>query len=272
MDFGRVEVELRRHPALVRHWDAVSAAVKADAPAKTQAQFLPSLLAHFLDVVEGAPADPAPLSQDSIVYCERFVELLSDLMSQLGTRRFFRLVVLDQHTVVRCRRSALIQRAGAKLFRQLVDVLAHYQDFEIDDHTGLALTLKQMEESHYHRIQTLQRIAYKHFREALDDFALKNVGAVSSKEQLLKYFGLLSDEQLVELAAKLRILPRPGAPAQPGLVTRLPALTRDLVTGACVCALLELVVLVPRLCGDGDDGCVCDGRALWRCSRKMWWR
>jgi intron-binding protein aquarius len=159
--FGRVEVELRRHPALVRHWTAVSASVKSDATAAAQARFLPTLLAQFLDVVEGAPADPSPLGQDTIVYCERFVELLSDLMSQLGTRRFFRLAVLDQHTVVRCRRSALWGRANAKLFRQLVDVLAHYQDFEIDDHTGLALTLKQMEESHYHRIQVRCVVRWK---------------------------------------------------------------------------------------------------------------
>jgi hypothetical protein len=79
--------------------------------------------------------------------------------------------------------------------------------------------------------QTLQRIAYKHFRESLDDFALKNVGAVSSKEQLVKYFGMLSDEQLVDLAARLRILPRPGGEEQPGLVTRLPPLSREFVSG-----------------------------------------
>ena len=147
---GRVELELRRHPALRRPWDGVCAN-KAPA-AVTNAKFLPALVAQFLDTVEGITEDGA-LSEATLVFCERFVELLSDLMSQLGTRRFFRLVLVDQHVIVRIHRSALWSRGDTRLFKQLVDVLAHYQDFEIDDQTGMALTLKQMEESHYQRIQ-----------------------------------------------------------------------------------------------------------------------
>jgi hypothetical protein len=82
-------------------------------------------------------------------------------------------------------------------------------------------------------LQTLQRIAYKHLRDSLDDFALKNVGAVSSKAQLTKYFALLTPEQLIDLAAKLRMVPRPGVPAPANSCTRLPALTQDFVTGVC---------------------------------------
>jgi intron-binding protein aquarius len=177
---GRVELEIRRHPNLKRHWDRLQepsgaavaeaaegrkpkgGAVKkrrrdgddaADGDRKAaEAAFVPSLLRSFLGVVESLPADDA-VPADVLTYCERFVELLADLLSQLPTRRFLRLLVLDQHVLVRCRMSALASRPEAKLFRQLLDVLAHYHDFEIDDQSGVALTLQDMERAHYARVQ-----------------------------------------------------------------------------------------------------------------------
>lgn len=60
----------------------------------TEAGFLPSLLARFFRVLdslgEEADALEADERQARVLYVERFVEFLIDLLSQLPTRRFFR--------------------------------------------------------------------------------------------------------------------------------------------------------------------------------------
>ena len=101
-------------------------------------------------------------------YCERFVELLIDLESQLLTRRFFNTVLDDSHVLVRSRLSALSHRqdddsndAGTgRLFRQLLDVLEVYATFEINEESGEARTDSEMTAIHYDEITSLQvRIA-----------------------------------------------------------------------------------------------------------------
>jgi len=102
--------------------------------------------------------------------CDRTVELLIDLESQLPTRRYFNTLLDDHHIILHCRyralptdmqvgspssehrftpspclvcslcrRSRLFERKDAALFRDLVGTLAFYVSFEINDHSGLAL-------------------------------------------------------------------------------------------------------------------------------------
>lgn len=52
-------------------------------------------------------------------YCERFLELLTDLEALLPTRRFFNTVLDDCHLVVRCQLSGLIKRKEGHLFSQV---------------------------------------------------------------------------------------------------------------------------------------------------------
>jgi len=97
-------------------------------------------------------------------YCERFVELLIDLQSQLLTRRFFNTVLDDSHAIVQSRLSALssqhddddIDGCRGRLFRQLLDVLSFYATFEINDETGEARTDSEMTAIHYDQITSLQ--------------------------------------------------------------------------------------------------------------------
>ena len=41
------------------------------------------------------------MSEDAVSYCERFLELLTDLEAQLPSRRFFNTLLSDSHLVVR---------------------------------------------------------------------------------------------------------------------------------------------------------------------------
>jgi len=104
------------------------------------------------------------VSEDKVRYCERFVELLIDLESQLLTRRFFNTVLDDSHVLVRSRLSALARRqdddgneaAVGRLFRQLLDVLDVYATFEINEESGEARTDSEMTAIHYDQITSLQ--------------------------------------------------------------------------------------------------------------------
>ncbi|XP_028229017.1 uncharacterized protein LOC114409680 isoform X1 [Glycine soja] len=75
-----------------------------------------------------------------VLYCERFMEFLIDLLSQLPTRRYLRPLVADVAVVAKCHLSALYRHEKGKLFAQLVDLLQFYEGFEINDHTGTQLT------------------------------------------------------------------------------------------------------------------------------------
>ncbi len=56
---------------------------------------------------------------------------------------------------------------GVSLFRKLVDVLKFYQGFEINDHTGEALSDNDMLSLHYGKMSALQLVAYTEFAEQL---------------------------------------------------------------------------------------------------------
>lgn len=53
----------------------------------------------------------APQNKQKLLYCERFVEFLTDLLSQLPTRRFIRTLLEDKAILIKCRMSALFQHS-----------------------------------------------------------------------------------------------------------------------------------------------------------------
>ena len=56
-----------------------------------------------------------PLAKQKLLYCERFVEFLTDLLSQLPTRRFIRTLLEDRAILTKCRMSALFQNPQGTL-------------------------------------------------------------------------------------------------------------------------------------------------------------
>ena len=55
-----------------------------------------------------------PQAKQKLLYCERFVEFLTDLLSQLPTRRFIRTLLEDRAILTKCRMSALFQHPQGK--------------------------------------------------------------------------------------------------------------------------------------------------------------
>ncbi len=82
---------------------------------RPEAAFVPGLVQELLDALlavtepkEGqAPAAAAAsaagkLNRQQLLYCERAVEFLTDMLSQLPTRRFLHAVLEDKAVLVKC--------------------------------------------------------------------------------------------------------------------------------------------------------------------------
>jgi intron-binding protein aquarius len=106
LSVGRLKQEITQFPQLRRHWKRLLKAKGESEFGPLEAQFLPRLLDSFLTCVEEATDPLLPV----VRYCERVLELLIDLLSQLPTRRFLRSVLQDMHLCARCRLSPLGRR------------------------------------------------------------------------------------------------------------------------------------------------------------------
>ncbi|PSC68726.1 Intron-binding aquarius [Micractinium conductrix] len=221
---GRLQLELHDQPQLAKHWrhlakrEAKAAAQEGHVPValRPEAAFLPGLLDEFLAVVQGVvpagameeegDAAPKPLDRQALLYCERFVELLTDLLSQLPTRRFVHAVLEDRAILVKAYSSGLYRHPQGRLFVQLVDLLRFYLSFPIHDHTGDPLAEEEVTAAHYEKVQQLQRLLFKHVPK-LRELALANCGTVEKREVLRKELaGLAPDELRFLVTRQLRLV------------------------------------------------------------------
>eukprot|EP00798_Chlamydomonas_sp_ICE-L_P018650 gene18650-25166_t len=149
---------------------------------------------------EHAPKPPPTepwLDRASVLHCERSVELLIDLLSQLPTRRFVRTLVEDRAILIKCRLSRLYKfpGEGANLFRQLIDLFQFYMAFPIDDHTGEPQTDDDVASAHYEKVCQVQRLAFKHWPQ-LKELALSNCGSVEKRDVLKRHLAALTEDEL----------------------------------------------------------------------------
>jgi len=166
--------------------------------------FFSELLKNFLFILNSIP-EIGEVSVHHLRYCERFLEFLIDLEGQLPTRRFFNTLLDDHNIVLFCRTSALAKRKDASLFRDLLDNLTFYANFEIKDQTGEPLSRMEMDKKHADELLQLQTIAFQHYQPTLQRFALSHIGGIETKASLAEHFSLLSDEQLAAFCTHLNL-------------------------------------------------------------------
>ena len=135
-------------------------------------------------------------------YLERFVELLTDLLAQLPTRKFVLAVYNNSLVQTKLELCAVIGRPEGKLLARLVKSLRFYVDFEINEHDGAALDDAALAARHGERLSHLQRVAFKHFPE-LRELALSNHATIESRAALGAALRTLSPERLRELCGRL---------------------------------------------------------------------
>ena len=137
------------------------------------------------------------------MYCERFLELLTDLESQLPTRRYVNALLQDLNLLALIRLSPMFNDQQNDLLRDLLVLFRHFMIFPIDDNTGVQYRRDQSHDKHNERLARLQRTALKHFKSKLTILALSNYGAIDRRQDLETQLLDLTDAELAELCSLL---------------------------------------------------------------------
>ncbi|RFU73568.1 intron-binding aquarius [Trichoderma arundinaceum] len=203
---NRQEAHLDSTPHLRKAWRAAQKRYDAaDEGTKARLRFERSwLYTLILDFVKQL-YDDGNKSDQTLLYCERFTEFVSDLQSQLPTRRYVNALVQDLHLIPLMRLSPLYNDAANSLLRDLHALLSHFTFFAIDDQSGIQLSRSEAFDRHCTLLGKLQRIALKHFKDKLTILALSNYGSIDKREELVSHLEPLADEELLELVNLLDI-------------------------------------------------------------------
>ncbi|KAJ4305036.1 hypothetical protein N0V90_000565 [Kalmusia sp. IMI 367209] len=139
--------------------------------------------------------------QDNLAYCERFVELLTDLQSQLPTRRYVNTLLRDLNLLPAIRLSPIYTDEDNGLFRDLFNLLSHFTHFPIEDQTGKQLSKLEYDEEHYNVLAKLQRVGTSAFQDKLQLLILANYKSLGNRGELQGYVRPLEDIELVKLCS-----------------------------------------------------------------------
>lgn len=162
-------------PATKRRKVAASASASSAAVVLSQEQersLIVNLIDEFLLMIGESCAKVSPSDlHDKFSYLAVFVGFITDLLSQLTTRRFLHVVLRRRHFLVIVRRSALVQHClqwsdafeRSSLTTQL-SMLEAVLAYPIDAHTGKSLSPQDVQERSSQHIQALQQHAFQSFR------------------------------------------------------------------------------------------------------------
>lgn len=218
------QIEFQAHPKLERHWKKLLSAQEAHSeqeevakPAnkrrkvstpskkhKKQTEALPDaawmFLVHlcddFLSTINSQPVDIKQVeADDQLRYVGVFLELATDLLSQLPTRRFLHVVLRRRRFLRRTRSSVWMQHflhpdqgkrsadEVSALEKQLV-LLEAYMAFPIDAHAGSASwDAREHRERRSARIQSLQQLVFRDFRDtSVEQLAIVPVSHIADRD------------------------------------------------------------------------------------------
>src|SRR5436190_6618636 len=161
--------------------------------------WLYSMLLDFLRRLH-AVEDANP---ENVRYCERFMEFLVDLDSQLPTRRYVNSLLKDLNILPVIRLSRLFNDEENGLFRDFCTLLRHFVNFAIDDHTGQHRSPQTVHEIHCQALAQLQRMAIEHFKDKLTILALSNYGSIEQRSELENHLSSLDESELERLCSFL---------------------------------------------------------------------
>ena len=161
------------------------------------------LFSMTLDFMAKLNSTVSASSGEEVTYCEKFLELLIDLISQLPTRRYTVVLIQDLNLLPVLMRSRLFQKPDNSLLRDQTALYQDFASFAIDEAEGQESTESALETAHYNALARLQRICYKHFESKLKVLALSNYSSIDTRTELEQHFSSLSDEEVKHLCQLL---------------------------------------------------------------------
>ncbi|KAK4106919.1 hypothetical protein N658DRAFT_413858 [Parathielavia hyrcaniae] len=182
--------------AAAKRYDSGDDATKARL--RFERSWLYTLILDFLGLLYSDAQKP-----EHVLYCERFVEFLTDLQSQLPTRRYVNTLLQDLHVLPALTLSPLFNDEPNSLLRELCALFSHYTHFPVDDHSGAQLNKDEAYDRHCAALAKLQRTALKHFKGKLTVLAISNYGSIDRRGELEGLLQPLTDEELSQLTSHL---------------------------------------------------------------------
>ena len=82
--------------------------------------FFQKLVNNFLKLISTQDYTKDELPREFLLYSERFIELMIDLLALLPTRRYLNVLLDDLHLVVRCQMCPLLEHSDGHLFSQVL--------------------------------------------------------------------------------------------------------------------------------------------------------
>jgi intron-binding protein aquarius len=198
------EQQLEQDQRLRKAWRASSRRFDAaDEPLQARLRFerswLYTLLLDFLDRLYNSQSRQD--LQDNMAYCERFVELLTDLQSQVPTRRYVNALLRDLNLLPAIKLSPMYADEDNGLFRDLFSLLSHFTFFPIEDHNAAQLSKLEYDQKHYDVLARLQREGYAAFPEKLQLLSLANYGSIGNRVDLEGHLRVLVDAEVTQLCS-----------------------------------------------------------------------
>ncbi|KAJ5734268.1 CWF11 family [Penicillium malachiteum] len=195
---------IAKSPAVKKAWRAAGKRYDAgDEAAKAKSRFerswLYTMLLDFLRKLNGSEQQQT----ENLLYCERFLELLVDLLSQLPTRRYVNTLLKDLNILPIIRLSQLYRNPENGLLRDFYNLLKHFVDFAIDDYSGEALSPQAVYDLHCKELAQLQRTSMKFFKDKLMILALSNLGSIEQRSELEGQLSTLEEPELQSLCSHL---------------------------------------------------------------------
>ncbi|KAI1155059.1 hypothetical protein F4825DRAFT_409440 [Nemania diffusa] len=199
------ETNFTQAPQLKKSWKAAGKRYdSADDTTKARLRFerawLYTLTLDFLRLLY-----EEKVAQENVLYCERFVEFISDLLSQLPTRRYVNTLLQDLHILPALRLSPMFSNEANALLRDQHALLSHHVHFSIDDQTGAQLSRSEAYDRHCAQLGKLQRVALRHFKDKLTVLALSNYASIDKRNDLENLLEVLTDDELVKIASFLEL-------------------------------------------------------------------
>ena len=186
--------------AAAKRYDAADEETKARL--RFERSWLYTLVSDFFDKLYNTESADR---EANVSYCERMIELLADLQSQLPTRRYVNTLLQDLNILPVICLSPMYADEENGLLRDLYDLLRHYTHFPIEDHTGKEYTSLEYHERHNTAISRLQTTALKQFKEKLNLLVLANFASVDNRIELEGHLNTLSDDEVKQLGNLLGI-------------------------------------------------------------------
>lgn len=194
---GKAATVRKAWRAAAKRYDAANEPTKAKM--RFERAWLYTMLQDFLRRLNGPGKDQA----ENVRYCERFLELLVDLNSQLPTRRYVNTLLKDLNLLAIIRLSQLYRTVENTLFRDFYNLLKHFINFSIDDYSGQAFSPQAVYEIHCQELAQLQRTSMKYFKDKLMILALSNYGSIEQRSELEGQLSSLDDFELQSLCSHL---------------------------------------------------------------------